>query len=1201
MKRLLKSKRGMSLMEILVALSLLMIIIVGTTPVMLQAYNGLYTAGEKTQETYEAKSEIEEMLATRNTRNVYPGFVVNFKNLGEVASLNGRRAVSSLYGSLETLFTNARVRVAIISSRTVNDDYACDFSCDAENNGGHHEESCGWHEVVIQTTNLDFGTVDKAEAQAKISINNEEEVVDGDENRTKIIDITFIIPNKSTDVLEQIYTYHGQDAKLATVDYDNIVVDPITGRITVRINGFDFTQSPIKLYVSYLDENNKKQTTETYLFVDTPTIIVAGETGTYDYYTSPGFVQKTKSTIDASGNVIDKNVTESFEVYGRTMRTDNATGTQAIPAGTIFKSVNWITETTKSGELVGNVYAPSYYVLTGTNGAIYRTYSFVKSGSVAGKVKLDTTDAQFNGIDQAAMADVIGVTDEAYILDDRASTRVYPAVWGGDFSHIYGYSAYHKYGNYINEDTWYTQSETNSGVGQAGYYSNKANFGYYYNGWGFNYDFNTQNSKKISYILTELENSLRVGGYLEQPGDFDAGVNRIWERPLNPDGTQQTTPEQIGYSNSGVGYFYKKAGESLIRCTIIKINKKGEYYKTRDLNQVPTYFCNNAGVGNDSGRWGESCFAQLRIKGLTTISPTFLDERGNDDGATNTISSFKFVHNTSANKSKIAVTDAVYIPSATGGAGSVFYVGTVAAYGIINQNDNYTTRENYASSILNNGEDNEGYTTTYYVMGNDEGTATSVYKYSSSDWGRQDGNMNVFKNKTQVTGTGVSANTDESREFFVTRNTGAETSKLFNDVLFTMGFTSNREMVYSKIVYGKDESGTLKQAYKYCEPLYYLSHYGDTTDTHTPNLYMNYYASTKNSSRGSNGYSDNITNDYLNAPDNDYYNVWFPGEMYNLTKTATKEGVTVSVGYAVSGSTYTWLNTAQPTNSSTALSGIHNDGVIAGIVSGSDTSFSSLLYFKDKENFDNYSLSDGSLSAYSGNNTYTNLIGADYGTHTRDSVQFIAVDIGIQYTNTSPDENNPQEKATYYAYYADNKGRVFRSKVATRSATSSGKATPVKVQYISDTIVQPGDSRLSSDTIGYMEQLKLSDGSDFSAYFDKITTIKCEGDHIIIAGHSRQDGTRFNIALGTVQSDGTVTFKCISLDVNGIQNYVVEDALLLDGYVYCVGVNLADNTGFVYVYSLQELKDAQHNGTVNFVDSRYVGTPDALYAIDGHK
>ena len=50
----------MTLTEMLVALTLLMIVIVGTTPVMLSSYDGLYQAGEKTQQSYNAKSEIED-------------------------------------------------------------------------------------------------------------------------------------------------------------------------------------------------------------------------------------------------------------------------------------------------------------------------------------------------------------------------------------------------------------------------------------------------------------------------------------------------------------------------------------------------------------------------------------------------------------------------------------------------------------------------------------------------------------------------------------------------------------------------------------------------------------------------------------------------------------------------------------------------------------------------------------------------------------------------------------------------------------------------------------------------------------------------------------------------------------------------------------------------------------------------------------
>ena len=38
--------------------------------------------------------------------------------------------------------------------------------------------------------------------------------------------------------------------------------------------------------------------------------------------------------------------------------------------------------------------------------------------------------------------------------------------------------------------------------------------------------------------------------------------------------------------------------------------------------------------------------------------------------------------------------------------------------------------------------------------------------------------------------------------------------------------------------------------------------------------------------------------------DNLYYNVWFPGEYYNLIHTASIDEVTVAVGYAVSGSSF---------------------------------------------------------------------------------------------------------------------------------------------------------------------------------------------------------------------------------------------------------------------------------------------------------
>lgn len=1193
-KTLLKSKRGITLTELVVALSLLMIIVVGTTPALMSSYEGLYTAGQYTQDTYEAKSEIENTLATRNTRNTYPGFVVNFQNFGEVAELNGKRAVSSLEASLESLFAGAKVHIAVISSKYVNDDFA----------------GTGYHDVVIQTTNIDFGTTNEYEAQAKLAVNTPTDIKAG--STAKLLDLTFILPNKMAAGEAEVYSWGNTNSRYASVDYDHIKVDPLTGRIAIRINGFDFTQSPIKILATYIDENKKVQSTFTYLHIKTPTIIAAGETSTYDYYTSPGVVELSAVNQGSANNTSAL----SFNFFGRDMRTDNATGTQAIPAGTIFKSVNWITETTRNGDFVGGTsYEPSYYVLTGTNGAIYRTYTFTGENAVRGKVNISTTDPQTNGTNQSG-ADVIGVSDKPIILADRTGSIIYPAVWGGDFSHIYGYSAYHLYGNYLGEDTWYTQSAKNSGVGQPGYYSNTARFGYFYNGYGFNYNYNTQNSKKISYILTELENGLRVGGFMDNPGDYDAGVNRIWERPLNLDGSGQGEESQ-SYSNSGKGYWYKKAGENLLRCVNISINKSGENFRDKHLNQLPVYFANNG--SGDEGRWSDVTFAQLRIKGLTTISPNFLyEQKDNDDDK---ISSFKFVFNNTTNKSKVTVTDAVYIPSTDPTApGEMFYVGSVAAYGIVNQNDNASGSANYAAKFLNNGSV-KGYPTTYYIMGNDDSTATSIYKYSATAQERQSGNEQISQNKAQITGTGVKANSDESREFFVTRNSGANSQQLFSDLLFTMGFASNREMVYSKIVYGKDESGTLQQSYKYYESFYFKSRYGDTLGTHVPTLYMNGTAATQNSNRNSNGYSNNITDDYLNKPNNDYYNVWFPGEMYNLTKTATKEGVTVSAGYAVSGSTYTWINPNQSSNTSTALGGLYNDGVISGMVLGSDTSYSSLLYFKDTENFDNVHLGDGTVSYYSGDKTYRHLLaGGDqnfnYGTHQRDSVQFTAIDIGIQYKS-----EGAGEKADYYAYYADNKGRVFRSKIATRTTSGSTKGTPQMVSYVSDIIYQQGDTAMpKSDTIGYMEQLDCHPDADknFQTIFDEITSIKIDGSLVFVTGKPNQaNAATINtkgvpVVVGEVDdSTGAITWFTAYIRTDTSAAYhTPQDLVVLSGYLYLAGTcenQSVANKGFIAAVNtanirndIRALKADSTKPREKVYTKLYTAVPDRLYAIDGH-
>lgn len=1210
MKRLLKDRHGMTLTELLVALTLLMIVIVGTTPVMLSSYSSLYTAGEKTQSSYNAKSEIENTLATRNSLNVVENFKVNFQGLGEVASINGKRAVSSLESSLETVFSGGRAYVTIVSSKVINDDKLS-------------------HDVILQTTNVSFkSTLD-------ISYNSPSSV----SPTGKAVDVSLYLPDKSTNALASIY------AKRANTAEKGIVVtsaNPATGRIYVKVNGVDFTNSPAKIEITYLDENDKVKRTSCYLTIKTPTIMAVGSTTYGDYYTTAG-VENIKNP---DGSMQTKLVVDARRMDIQGTKPDY---TKSIPAETVFKNVTWITEydpNAGSGgnnddvEMINTVYEPSYYVLTGTNGAIYRTYSFTGYNTTfVGKTNLSVSSAdvpaftaKFHPLTSQLNQDVIGIADSIYILDDAKSTTVYPAVWGGDFSHVYGYSTHSTVNGYLGTDNWYTE-DGDTGKGQPGYYSNFANFGYYYNGYGMSFSYYTQNSLKASYILTERENALRVGGLLGDASSYDTKYNRIWERlntwdPVANNWEKQEIKKDIDAMNA---YYYKSnySMPTLSRCTIVEGDGDVKNYTNKVPNDLPTYFLGGTGKGRpDNG------FAQIRIKASTTISPSFAYDRWAEvdkDGFDGQLNSVKFVTNASVNKPQIAVTDAVYIPATSTTPGGVFYVGTVAAYTLLYQTDAFGGGENDADRIYNNGSDNTGSTTSYFLAGNADGETTTVVKWSSPIKGIGNSDTHTYNRQLMSTAFGspytvaeadadrvhYSMNTTESRQFFIppstadTRGDSSYKRVLFDDVKFTMGFASNREMVYSQIVYGNIKRGNstvLDEAQKSFEPYYFLSHYDDSE--HVPNFYMNntiggqqlgdreddggLFTTGKD---GNNTAVTNPTTAYKNAVDNDYYNVWFPGEMYNLTKVATKDGVTVSVGYAVSGSTYTWINSSDTTNSSTALGSIYNDGVLAAMVLGQDSSFTNLLYFKDEQS----SFDKTSLTNY--NAGYTSTFPEGYGMHGRDSVQFTCVDISIESVLSGTNE-----VSTYYAYYADNKGRLYKSKIATKTSVSSGstKSTPQLVSHIAD---EPYDGTRSAPS--YMEEIKIG-GQSLGAYFSKITTVSCEGDYIIVGGHSK--GGNFNLVIGKItyvnDSNGnpvstSVTWKYGK--IGGAAPYQLEDALILDGYIYLAGVSVANpnlHQGFVCALPLEESAKITNGGELPFKAELFVGDDnlkDRIYSIDGHK
>lgn len=1171
----------MTLMEILVALTLLMIVIVGTTPVMLSAFDGLYTAGEYTQKTYNAKTEIEDQLATRSSSIEYKNFKVNYENLGAVAQINAKRAVSSLTGALETLFTGGRAYVTIVSGDRVNDD-------------------SNTYEITVKISNYqidsfsqicdinDYGNLDPAQIRLafKATLPNKKSAA-----------------NQKTE--EAVYDGSGGVATIEVVEEKSNLA---TGLVTIKLtsDGFSFTKSPVQIKIYYYDENDEILEANDYLHIKTPTILFAGSTVNNDYYTTAGVqedgsftIKGRKMDISNATGTIDYLGTDGQKVgYGQPAddnwnndgdENDKEISEIAFPETTIIRSVNWISEYEEgsNGETVAPnaSYESNYYVLAGTNGVIYRTYSYTGADTVKGKLDLGFDEeskeykdytANKNGVDQDGKSVVMdptnNKTDKVYDINNGEAI-IYPAVWGGDFSHIFAWSA-SKGARAYSEDSWYTQKSV--GVGQDGYYSNRANYSYYYNGFATEYKYQSQNGRTISYILTEKGYPLRIGGFLEDPDNYAESMNIIWENPepyvkvesleadLHKNGYTVNIPFVGAVGYPACDAWYRDYGE-LKRCVISTENGSSGLVN-ENANLLPVYFANNVIAETEPGKRPEHGLAQIKLKGLTTLSPRWLDYRSTGDSSLNNV---KFGYNSWVNQSRVTITDAIYIPG-----NGVLYLGNVAAYGAIYQNDNASSSNDIAKNVNNNEDDNTGSLTCYYVLSNDTTTATSIYKYTTID--RNNGSLrSPLSNYNQVAGTievagsaekkGFEANDSNSKSFFVTRayDTQKTTSALFEDVLFTMGFSSNREIVYSGITFDVTNN-SYTEHYKSYEQFYFLSEYGNK------NKYPNSYVNANIDSNGS-------TSDYLNKSTNDYYNVWFPSEMYNLTKVATKGDVTVAVGYAVSGSTYQYVRPNATNNTSTALGGIFNDGVMSAMVLGQDSSFKNLLYFKDNGSMDKDYLTSNATTKTAYTAHYT-----EYGTHTRNSVQFTAVDISVVSKNNV---------SNYYAYYADNHGRLFRSLVATQT----GSEKPQLVSYISSlTAANQATAKMEKVLIGNYE---------FSEYFDKITSIKCEDDYIIVSGHSCQTDNKWNVAIGIVGDDGSVTFKKVSRDVDA-EEYCVEDVLILNGYVYFVGVNVSNEKGWIYAHSLEDLKRAAlDDGEVTFNANHFVGDenlPDAIYAIDGH-
>ncbi len=1232
-KRIL-NKLGMTYVELLCALSLLSLIVVMFTPMLLSSYETLYRAGEQTEKVYDSKEYLEQGLARRDSAlgiSFNMNLSVSADALFENINVKGRKIVSTVQQSFETVFGQVRPSLKLISPSHVNDDSTS-------------------HDILIQTKGLEFKNITSGKFPYTI-----DEKTGKSELPAENIHIEVIIPDKTqggggnndsgnfgATSEESVYFGSAGYCKVDVLDNSGESVAPDhnaqiafsdklnDGKISLTISNdkLDFTYSPLKIQVYYVDTRGKTRTVCEYIYIDPPTLMFAGETNEADYYTSAGVKEISEDGKDASGDTI-KISKYTLEAMPRKMRTSNSVylthNSTAEPSikvgspsalGVEIKNIRWISNDETEG-------LNPYYVMTGTGGTIYRMYNYTSDSTEIYEYSTGHASKPSN-LKEGKETAYYGKTTYDYIdqaYDINTGHRIYPSLWSGDFSYIFEYTsalkrtAYGASANHSNDETWLTSSSRAGLVSEDRYniMSTRTQYAYYYNGDGTGHKFRFKNARAISYVLTERGWPIRLYGVIgpaDPDEDYFADFAAVWDR----NNTTVNIRSDTVYSN---------ASEVL-----------AFHYKNENKDQQADYV-----------------YAPIRIKALasyplkenTNVLVNYLDTENDYENSTS-MAKISTVRRGQGEDDKsdrlggaatdINITDAIYIPSTTTTEGTTFYVGTIHGYANIIQTDKIESggalhnqkktegglfnkkdpiEENgavgrwyrNASTTLNGNACSypKGVITDYLILSNKDGTATYVAKFNDGDYSRMSASDRqsqllfcsdyISENDAKITnetatsmglanGSDLASNT----AFFLPTQSNAWTYLYLGDVNFTFGYASNRERVYTNITY----DGTIEYTRSF-ERLYWRSHYGqDATYTKengeltfqnfsaNQSIYTGTGLDIHQANRAVSDSSGNLQNGqtYLNSVNNDYYNVWFPGEMYNLTSVASKDGVTVSVGYAVAGSTYQYAHASDYSATSTALGSIYNDGVLSAMVEGQDSAFVNLLYYKDNESFDNHS-----LSGYTQYQAYTK----GYGMHGRDSVQFTAVDLFVEEKPTATEGKN---ELKYWAVYGDSKGRAYMSLVATGTATGTGEGDPDDpdstyevdrdiqlVTYISDQVTPVGVALMDDSIVSNMQEIVTDDGYTLDVAFSKITSIEASDNLVVITG-VKQKGLKEIIVVGQC-TDGVWSWKWHQ---NGEFTGDITDAVIANGYYNFVGY---EGTGhsFLGAISIDTLKEWPNSVKLN--------------------
>lgn len=394
----LNNKKGMTYVELLCALSLLMLIVVMFSPMLLDSYDALYKAGEKTYTIYGGKKEIEKGLTFRGKHDDFAeGIEINFKTLSTVVLIKAKQVVTSMPG-LETLYSDSRGIIAVPSELSLPDNQDAQI-------------------IKMKFSNTSFDG-DKN----KILITNEEPTADDFNGKLVAYQFTSAFnPDKD-------FSNGAEIVKTPNMDTENPAnYDP---NIHIMIKGVDITDSPIRVRVYYLSGGAVKYS-EAHYYITPADMMFVGDTGAAEYFTSAGVPENGGDML-----VAGRNLPSDFGVSGN------------------LNDVKWISGTNDS------TLADGYYMMCGENSVVRRLWHFTPGtlsvGSRAGEIPGSDNPTYFYGGDVAYAYKWAGDYTDSYSKSvDTADSEYQNIKQSLDDGYLaYGYNGYTVNAKSLNNGIW---------------------------------------------------------------------------------------------------------------------------------------------------------------------------------------------------------------------------------------------------------------------------------------------------------------------------------------------------------------------------------------------------------------------------------------------------------------------------------------------------------------------------------------------------------------------------------------------------------------------------------------------------------------------------------------------------------------------------------------------------------------------------